>query len=140
MNPIAKIMKRYIKTPLKYALPLLFIGALVLVSISGCTSPASTSPSPSASSVPTATPMATATPKVTAMPTATATPTVTVTPMPSVSPTIQLVGDSATHVYHLPSCRYVPLISPAHLVYFNSAAQAKAAGYRPCKVCDPPDP
>ncbi len=31
-------MKRYIKTPLKYALPLLFIGALVLVSISGCLS------------------------------------------------------------------------------------------------------
>jgi len=33
MNPIARMMKRYIKTPLKYALPLLFIGALVLVSI-----------------------------------------------------------------------------------------------------------
>jgi len=56
------MMKRYIKTPLKYALPLLFIGALVLVSISGCTSPATISPSPSASSVPTATPIATATP------------------------------------------------------------------------------
>jgi len=31
MNPITRMMKRYIKTPLKYALPLLFIGALVLV-------------------------------------------------------------------------------------------------------------
>jgi hypothetical protein len=30
------MMKRYIKTPLKYALPLLFIGALVLVSTTGC--------------------------------------------------------------------------------------------------------
>jgi hypothetical protein len=38
MNPIARMMKRYIKTPLKYALPLLFIGALVLVSTTGCTS------------------------------------------------------------------------------------------------------
>jgi hypothetical protein len=38
MNPITRMMKRYIKTPLKYALPLLFVGALVLVSISGCTS------------------------------------------------------------------------------------------------------
>jgi hypothetical protein len=38
MNPITRMMKRYVKTPLKYALPLLFIGALVLVSISGCTS------------------------------------------------------------------------------------------------------
>ena len=38
MNSITRMMKRYIKTPLKYALPLLFIGALVLVSISGCLS------------------------------------------------------------------------------------------------------
>ena len=36
MNPIARMMKRYIKTPLKYALPLLFIGALVLASTTGC--------------------------------------------------------------------------------------------------------
>ncbi len=49
MNPIARMMKRYIKMPLKKALPLLFISALVLVSISGCTS----------STNPTATPTAT---------------------------------------------------------------------------------
>ena len=36
MNPITKMMKRYIKTPLKYALPLLFIGALALASTTGC--------------------------------------------------------------------------------------------------------
>ena len=36
MNPIARMMKRYVKTPLKYALPLLFVGALVLVSTAGC--------------------------------------------------------------------------------------------------------
>jgi len=51
MNPITRMMKRYIKTPLKYALPLLFIGSLVLVSISGCTSPTS-----NATATPTATP------------------------------------------------------------------------------------
>src|SRR5271157_5532239 len=50
MNPITRMMKRYIKTPLKYALPLLFIGSLALVSISGCTS--STNPT----ATPTATP------------------------------------------------------------------------------------
>jgi hypothetical protein len=50
MNPIARMMKRYIKTPLKYALPLILIGSLVLVSISGCTS---------STSNPTATPSAT---------------------------------------------------------------------------------
>ena len=37
MNPIARMMKRYIKMPLKKALPLLFIGALVLVATAGCT-------------------------------------------------------------------------------------------------------
>ncbi len=50
MNPITRMMKRYIKTPLKYALPLLFICSLALVSISGCTS---------STSSPTATPSAT---------------------------------------------------------------------------------
>lgn len=37
MNPIARMMKRYINMPLKYALPLLFIGALVLCATTGCT-------------------------------------------------------------------------------------------------------
>jgi len=36
MNPIVRMMKRYIKTPLKYALPLLFISALVLSATTGC--------------------------------------------------------------------------------------------------------
>ncbi len=53
MNPITRMMKRYIKTPLKYALPLLFIGSLALVSISGCTSSTNTTTS---SATPTATP------------------------------------------------------------------------------------
>jgi hypothetical protein len=55
MNPIVRIMKRYIKMPLKKAPPLLFISALVLVSISGCTS--STNPT----ATPTATPTSMAT-------------------------------------------------------------------------------
>jgi hypothetical protein len=37
MNPIVRMMKRYINMPLKKALPLLFIGALVLVATTGCT-------------------------------------------------------------------------------------------------------
>ena len=36
MNSIIRMMKRYIKTRPKYALPLLFIGALVLVATTGC--------------------------------------------------------------------------------------------------------
>src|SRR5665647_821505 len=38
MTPIVRMMKRYIKMPLKYALPLLFISALVLISTTGCVS------------------------------------------------------------------------------------------------------
>jgi hypothetical protein len=37
MNPIARMMKGFINMPLKKALPLLFIGALVLVATTGCT-------------------------------------------------------------------------------------------------------
>ena len=36
MNPIFRMMKRYINMPLKKALPLLFIGALVLSVTTGC--------------------------------------------------------------------------------------------------------
>ena len=42
MNPIARMMKRYINMPLKKALPLLFIGALVLVATTGCTTSTTT--------------------------------------------------------------------------------------------------
>jgi len=47
MNPIVRMIKRYIKTPLKYALPLLFIGALVLVATTGCVSTKNTTQSAS---------------------------------------------------------------------------------------------
>lgn len=43
MNPIVRMMKNYIKMPLKYALPLLFVGALVLSSTTGCTTTETTS-------------------------------------------------------------------------------------------------
>jgi len=36
MNPIVRMMKRYINMPLRYALPLLFISALVLSATTGC--------------------------------------------------------------------------------------------------------
>ena len=64
MNPIVRMMKRYIKMPLKYALPLLFIGALVLASTTGCTtkttssqsSPTAIASAASATKTPTASP------------------------------------------------------------------------------------
>ena len=52
------MMKRYVKTPLRYAFPLLLIGAIVLVSASGCLSRSSLLSSPTAT--PTAAPIGTA--------------------------------------------------------------------------------
>ncbi len=67
MNPIARMMKRYINMPLKKALPLLFICAILLVSITGCTSSTNTSSSKTATAtVAKATPIATSTPTATA--------------------------------------------------------------------------
>jgi hypothetical protein len=43
MHPIARMMKWYFKMPLKYALPLLFIGALVLSATTGCVQQETTS-------------------------------------------------------------------------------------------------
>jgi hypothetical protein len=55
------MMKRYIKMPLKYALPLLFVCALIFASTAGCTS----STSPAATATVKATVVTTAMPKAT---------------------------------------------------------------------------
>jgi competence protein ComEC len=57
---------------------------------------------------------------------------------PSPLPTGKYVGSINSNVYHYPSCRYVEQIHPENLVWFASAAEAQAKGYRPCKVCNPP--
>ena len=126
MNPLGKMMKR-IKTPFRYALPWLFVAILVLIAISGSASLAATPTSPSASSVQTTQQAAVI-------------PFLTFVATPTTGQTATFVGDSATHVYHYPSCSYAQKISQAHLVYFSSAAQAKAAGYRPCQHCNPLGP
>jgi len=48
------------------------------------------------------------------------------------------VGSSKSDVYHYPSCSSAKRIKSGNLVSFNSVQQAKNAGYRPCKVCNPP--
>jgi ABC-type Fe3+-hydroxamate transport system substrate-binding protein len=45
MNPLVRMMKRYINMPLKKALPLLFVSVILLVSITGCTSQQTTTQS-----------------------------------------------------------------------------------------------
>ena len=48
------------------------------------------------------------------------------------------VGSKKSDVYHYPSCRYVKNILSENIIWFSSVEDAKARGYRPCKVCKPP--
>jgi hypothetical protein len=48
------------------------------------------------------------------------------------------VGSINSNVYHYPWCPDAKKILPKNLVTFATVADACAAGYRPCKVCDPP--
>lgn len=50
---------------------------------------------------------------------------------------IRYVGSDSTHIFCFPTCRYNKTLTPGHKVQFASEAQARAAGYRPCKVCRP---
>lgn len=49
-----------------------------------------------------------------------------------------VVGSKNSNVYHYPGCSEANKILPENLVTFPTIAAACAAGYRPCKVCDPP--
>lgn len=48
------------------------------------------------------------------------------------------VGSIKSDVYHYPSCSSAKQIKKKNLIIFNSVAEAKAMGYRPCKRCKPP--
>jgi hypothetical protein len=48
------------------------------------------------------------------------------------------VGSINSNVYHYPWCSDAKKILPKNLVTFATVADACAAGYRACKVCDPP--
>ena len=48
---------------------------------------------------------------------------------------IRFVGSDTTHIFCFPTCRYN--VSAEHLQTFHSEAEARALGYRPCKVCRP---
>jgi O-6-methylguanine DNA methyltransferase len=50
---------------------------------------------------------------------------------------IRLVGSDTTRITCLPTCRHARRVTGRHRVQFGSMAQARRAGYRPCKVCRP---
>lgn len=140
-------MKRYIKTPLKYALPLLVICVLILTSTTGCTDNTATpTPTVKATVAVTATEQPKATPTATPTANPTATPTAKAPTAPSATPTStpQANGPfiystaSSSKVYHYPWCSYVSQMKEANKATFSSSAQAQAAGYHPCSRCKPP--
>jgi len=48
------------------------------------------------------------------------------------------VGSKNSTKYHYTWCKWAQKINPNNKVVFNSAQEAQAAGYIPCKVCKPP--
>ena len=48
------------------------------------------------------------------------------------------VASNKAKKYHRPDCKWVKRIKPENIVTFNSAKEARQAGYVPCKVCKPP--
>jgi len=48
------------------------------------------------------------------------------------------VGSKNSTKYHYTYCRWAQKINPDNKVVFNSAKEAQASGYIPCKVCKPP--
>ncbi|MCL5772527.1 MAG: hypothetical protein M1479_09705 [Actinobacteria bacterium] len=51
---------------------------------------------------------------------------------------ISFVGSKNSDVYHYSDCVYAKKIKPENLITFSSVEEAKNAGYRPCKKCNPP--
>ena len=50
---------------------------------------------------------------------------------------VRYTGSDSTRIYCYPSCRHARRTGAEHEVRFRSAQEARAAGYRPCKVCRP---
>jgi len=50
---------------------------------------------------------------------------------------VRYYGSDTTGVFCFPTCRHARRITTRHRVPFGSAAEAAAAGYRPCRVCRP---
>jgi O-6-methylguanine DNA methyltransferase len=50
---------------------------------------------------------------------------------------VRYFGSDTTRIYCFPSCRHARRVMPKHLKWFRSAEDARADGYRACKVCRP---
>jgi Metal binding domain of Ada len=49
----------------------------------------------------------------------------------------EIIGNRITRVYHLPWCPGYDAVAEQNRVYFDTPAEAKAAGYRLARNCTP---
>lgn len=59
--------------------------------------------------------------------------------LPVLAKEYAFVASRKSDRYHYPDCRYARSINPENIVYFETAGDARNAGYVPCKVCKPPE-
>jgi O-6-methylguanine DNA methyltransferase len=50
---------------------------------------------------------------------------------------VRFTGSDTTDIFCNPTCHHARRTSPQHTVEFRTETQARAAGFRPCKVCRP---
>jgi O-6-methylguanine DNA methyltransferase len=50
---------------------------------------------------------------------------------------IRYLGSDTTRIFCMPTCRHARRVMPKHEQHFGSEADARSAGYRPCKICRP---
>ncbi len=55
-----------------------------------------------------------------------------------IADTGKYIGSQRSDKYHYPWCKWAQRIQPWNEIWFSSAAEAREAGYVPCKVCKPP--
>ena len=53
---------------------------------------------------------------------------------------VKLVASNYSDRYHLSTCKIAQKIHEDELVVFKTPEEAWAAGYVPCKICNPPVP
>ena len=55
--------------------------------------------------------------------------------VPPQNDSMQYIGNLNTHKFHRPSCSTLP--KESNRIYFDTREEAIAAGYIPCKKCNP---
>jgi hypothetical protein len=60
------------------------------------------------------------------------------TSVPNLASEMVFVGSIKSDKYHYPSCSAAKRIKPENEIWFSSSADARAHGYVPCKICNPP--